>query len=88
MKIYTTICLILVGFGYLTLPAVSNASLSTAKAHRKATIACEGKNAGDSVKFINKWKKRIDGICVEKKGVLIAVSAKKIKDQTKPSSKN
>lgn len=82
MKINTIINTILIVFCCLTLPAIALASLSSAKAHRKAIVACEGKHAGDSVVFINKWKKRIEGVCLEKNGVLIAISANKLKGKT------
>jgi hypothetical protein len=60
----------------LMTPINSSASTTLQKAHRKAVIACEGKKAGDSVEFINKWNKRIKGICLEKEGELIATPVK------------
>jgi hypothetical protein len=61
----------------LMTPIITSASTTKQKAHRKAVIACEGKKTGDSVEFINKWNKRIKGICQEEKGELVATPLKK-----------
>ncbi len=64
-------------FCYLLMPFSSIASTTYQKAHRKALIACQGKKAGDSVQFINRWNKRVMGVCREENGELIAVHVRK-----------
>ena len=59
------------------IPIDSFASTTRAKARPKAIAACEGKKVGDTVAFINKWNKRVIGICREENGQLIAVPAGK-----------
>jgi hypothetical protein len=61
----------------LLLPALADASTTRAKARSKAIAACQDKNEGDHVQFINKFNKRIEGVCTSEDGVLIAVPYKK-----------
>ncbi len=73
MKKVTMIGIAFILLGCLV-PTLSSASTTYAKAHRKAVAACKGKEAGDPVLFINKWNKRIKGICMLENGGLIAIS--------------
>ena len=77
MKLYAIISISFILLCYLIMPRSSIASTTYQKAHRKAVIACEGKKEGDSVQFINKWYKRVMGVCREEKGELFAVPVKK-----------
>jgi hypothetical protein len=77
MKKYAIISISFILLCYLIMPLSSFASTTYQKAHRKAVIACEGKKEGDSVQFINKWYKRVMGVCREEKGELFAVPVKK-----------
>ena len=81
MKINTS--MVFIGFCCLILPIASFAStiesrIIKVKAHRKAVAACEGKKAGESVEFINNWNKKIKGICVDQKGILVAIPEEKL----------
>jgi hypothetical protein len=78
MKKSTVFSIIFILLCCLVGPIALFGSTTYEKAHKKAVTACIGKKAGDSVEFINKWNKRIKGICLEKNGTLIAISAKKL----------
>jgi len=82
MKKATSISIVFILLGCL-MSTASLASTTYAKAHRKAVAACKGKEAGDPVLFINRWNKRIKGICMEEDGGLIAISARILANQGK-----
>ncbi len=77
MKNLTILSTIVILMSFLVMPTTSSASTTRAKARHKAIVACEGKNAGDTVEFINKWNKRVMGICRVENGQLIAVAVGK-----------